>query len=196
MTTHHANNNVAGKSEQLSILTDVEKVALYALPDFHKGQQLEQQAPQIARRDAPPGFVATKLIIWLNEQHIIRLRYTTLQKLLSSTLSAERWRLGDMLTISLAESACMALSCLLKSDDTLSQLAALKQDAKDFAWRHMAGEREKYTIFEPTYQIARTQLPQQDIDIAWQHILLNSHYRFQRDRNKIDIELLIVGLEF
>ncbi|HID8404647.1 TPA: Tn3 family transposase [Serratia marcescens] len=131
--------------------------------------QLEQQAAQIVRRDVTPGFVATELIIWLNEQHIIRPRYSTLQELISSVLSAERRRLGDMLAASLDESACMALSSLLKSDDTLSQLAALKQDAKDFGWRQMVGERKKCSTLAPIYQIARTLLP--DLGISRQNLL-------------------------
>ena len=44
-------------------------------------------------------------------------------------------------------------------DDTLSELAALKQDAKDFGWRQMAHEREKRATLEPLYRIAKTLLP-------------------------------------
>lgn len=100
------------------------------------------------------------LIIWFNEYHIIRPLYTTLQELISSALSAQRRRLKYMLTGSLDESACMVLFCLLKSDETLSQLSVLGQDEKNFGWRRMAGERERRTILELIYQIARTLLPQ------------------------------------
>jgi len=37
----------------------------------------------------------------------------------------------------------------------LSELAALKQDAKNFGWRQMAREREKRATLEPLYLIAR-----------------------------------------
>ena len=47
----------------------------------------------------------------------------------------------------------------LARDDTLSELAALKQDAKNFKWRQMADEREKRVKLEPLYLIARTLLP-------------------------------------
>ena len=36
MTTHHND-----KGKRLSVLTDAEKFALYGLPDFDEGQQLE-----------------------------------------------------------------------------------------------------------------------------------------------------------
>ena len=48
---------------------------------------------------------------------------------------------------------------MLVRDDTLSELAALKQDAKNFKWRQMANEREKRARLEPLYLIARTLLP-------------------------------------
>lgn len=45
--------------------------------------QLQLQAAHIVHRDVTPGFVATELIIWLNEHKIIRPGYTTLQELVS-----------------------------------------------------------------------------------------------------------------
>ena len=59
--------------------------------------QLGLQATLTARRDVTPGFVAAELIVWLNEHKIIRPGYTTLQELVSETLSAERVRLGGLL---------------------------------------------------------------------------------------------------
>lgn len=120
--------------------------------------QLAQQAALIVRRDVTPGFVATELIVWLNEHKIIRPGYTTLQELVSEALSAERRRLGDLLAQALDESAKAALGQLLVRDDTLSQLAALKQDAKDFGWRQMAREREKRATLEPLHGIAKAQI--------------------------------------
>ena len=49
------------------------------------------------RRDVTPGFMATELIVWLNKHKIVRPGYTTLQELISETLSTERRRLGGLL---------------------------------------------------------------------------------------------------
>ncbi|MBR7551741.1 hypothetical protein KC220_24685, partial [Mycobacterium tuberculosis] len=68
-------------------------------------------------------------------------------------------RLGDLLAQALDESAKAALGQLLVRDDTLSQLAALKQDAKDFGWRQMARERAKRATLEPLHGIAKALLP-------------------------------------
>ncbi|WP_035355892.1 Tn3 family transposase [Edaphobacter aggregans] len=122
-------------------------------------QQLRQQADQIVRRDVTPGFIVAELIAYLNEHKIVRPGYTTLQTLISEGLSAERGRLGSRLADVLDEAAKNALAQLLVRDETLSELAALKQDAKDFGWRQMAREREKRVKLELLYRIAKALLP-------------------------------------
>lgn len=121
--------------------------------------QLALQAAQIVRRDVTPGFVVAELITWLNEHKIVRSGYTTLQELISEALSAERQRLADLLAEALDDPTKAALAQLLVRDDTLSELAALRQDAKDFGWRQMAHEREKRAKLEPLYRIAKVLLP-------------------------------------
>ena len=100
-----------------------------------------------------------ELIAWFNEHKIIRPGYTTLQELVSETLTTERRRLGNLFAEMLDDSATVALSQLLVRDDTLSQLAALKQDAKEFGWRQMAREREKRATLKPLHEIAKALLP-------------------------------------
>jgi len=120
---------------------------------------LAQQAAHIVRRDVTPGFIVAELIAHLNEHKIIRPGYTTLQTLISEALSAERRRLGGLLAGMLDDAAQKALARLLARDDTLSELAALKQDAKNFKLRQMTNEREKRAKLEPLYRIAKTLLP-------------------------------------
>jgi TnpA family transposase len=131
--------------------------------------QLAQKLAQIVRRDVTPGFIVAELIVWLNEHKIVRPGYTTLQTLISEALSAERRRLGELLAEVLDEAAKDALTQLLVHDDTLSELAALKQDAKDFGWRQMVQEREKRARLEPLYRIAKTLLPQ--LAVSQQNLL-------------------------
>ena len=117
--------------------------------------QLARQAESIGRRDVSPGFVVAELLAWLNDHKIIRPGHTTLQALISETLSAERRRLGCLLAEILDDATKATLAQLLVRDDTLSQLAALKQDAKDFGWRQMVREREKRAMLEPLHRIAK-----------------------------------------
>jgi TnpA family transposase len=130
---------------------------------------LVQQAAQIVRRDVTPGFVSTELIVWLNDHKIVRPGYTTLQELIGKALSAERQRLGTLVEHALDDSAKAALAHLIARDDTLSELAVLRQEAKDFRWRQMAHERQKRALLDPLYQIAKALVPQ--LGISQQNLL-------------------------
>lgn len=125
--------------------------------------QLAQLAAQVAHRDVAPGFIVAELNAYLNEQKIVRPGYTTLQTLISETLSAERRRIGGLIVAMLEEPAKNALEQLLVREDTLSGLAALKQDAKHFGYRQMVLERQKRATLEPLYRIAKILLPKLSI---------------------------------
>ncbi len=109
---------------------------------------LNVRATQIVCRDITPGFVATELICWLNENKIIRPGYSTLQKIISAALSAERQRLADILSSTLDSETRDGLKALLKKEGTLSGLAELKQEAKNFRWRQMTAERKKKDLLQ------------------------------------------------
>jgi hypothetical protein len=127
------------------------------------------QPESIVRRDVSPGFVSVELLAWLNDHKIIRPGYTTLQELISETLSSERRRLGGLLAEILDDATKATLAQLLVRNDTLSQLAALKQDAKNFGWRQMIREREKRTLLEPLHRIAKALLSK--LGVSQQNLL-------------------------
>ena len=131
--------------------------------------QLQLQAAHIVHRDVTPGFVATELIIWLNEHKIIRPGYTTLQELVSQALSSERQRLGRILLEQLDDATITGLDKLIERDDTLSRLAILRQDARDFGWHQMVHEREKRATLEPLHRKACDLLPA--LNISQQNML-------------------------
>lgn len=131
--------------------------------------QIVQQAAHIVRCDVTPGFVATELVVWFNEHKIVRPAYSTLQDLISEALSIERRRLGDLLEQVLNDASKAELMQLITRDGTLSELAVLRQDAKDFRWRQMAREREKRATLEPLHLIAKALLPK--LSISQQNVL-------------------------
>ena len=89
--------------------------------------------------------------------------------MISETLSSERRRLGGLLAEILDDATKATLAQLLVRDDTLSQLAALKQDAKNFGWRQMTREREKRATLEPLHRIAKALLPK--LGVSQQNLL-------------------------
>ncbi len=121
--------------------------------------QLSQQIAQIVHRDVAPGFIVSELIPYLNEHKIVRPGYTTLQTSISEALSSERSRLFGLIAEILDESTKNVIGQLITREDTLSGLAALKQDAKHFGYRQMILERKKHATLEPIYRMAKTHLP-------------------------------------
>ena len=120
---------------------------------------LVQQAEQLARRDITPAFIVVELIDYLRRFKVERPGYTTLQTVISQALSAERQRLANVLSLALDAQTTSSLAELLVRDDTLSELAALKQDAKSFRWHQMVREREKRSRLEPLYLATKAVLP-------------------------------------
>ncbi|MFY9225326.1 MAG: Tn3 family transposase [Blastocatellia bacterium] len=122
-----------------------------------------EKASQLARRDVTPSFILTELITHLSIEKIVRPGYTTLQTIISDALTIERHRLQKLVLDTLSESARADLQKLLVYEDTLSQLAAIKQDAKHFGFQMMVSERHKRATLESFYHIAKALLPKLDI---------------------------------
>lgn len=147
----------------ITALFDYQPWSLTCLP------WLASRAAQLVRRDVTPSFVALELIVALGERKIIRPGYTTLQEIVSKALGDERLRLGSLLEGLLDEPLKAILSQLLVHEDTLSDLAVLKQDAKNFGHRHMNREREKRATLAPLHHAAKELLPR--LEISRQNLL-------------------------
>lgn len=119
---------------------------------FHKIEQ-------ILRKDISPKFIIMELLAFLREKKIMRPGYSTLQKIISRALLGERVRLTALIQTSLSDQNKLLLKNLLKEEETLSGLAELKRDAKDFKARMMDAEREKFVAIKPLYVMAKSFLP-------------------------------------
>ncbi|MGF6439912.1 hypothetical protein QF002_000721 [Paraburkholderia youngii] len=115
-----------------------------------------------------PAYVVTELIIWLNQQHIVRPGHTTFQTIISTALREERQRLAALIEAQITDDVKASLQGLLVRDESLSELAAIKQDAKYFGPHMMGRERRKRATLEPVYNAARPILPQ--LGISQQNI--------------------------
>lgn len=134
-----------------------------------------------------PSFLLAELMVFLVGQRIVRPGYTTLQELISNALTAERDRLEQLVEAALTEASREVLQQLLERDDALSELAALKQDAKSFRYRQMGMERQKRLTLAPLYAIAKTLLPSLDIsqlNIAYYASLANFYTIYDLRRFK------------
>ena len=75
-------------------------------------------------------------------QRIVRPGYSTLQTVIRDALSTERARLEKLVEGAMTEAMREALQQLLVPENSLSDLAALKQDAKSFRYRQLGLERQ------------------------------------------------------
>jgi hypothetical protein len=115
---------------------------------------LSERAAQQVRRDVTPAFILSELIALLRQEKIVRPGYNTLQAVISEALAAERRRLSEIVEKALDRDAQAALQQLLVREETLSALAEVKQDAKNFGYRMMALEREKRSALAPLHRAA------------------------------------------
>lgn len=120
---------------------------------------LTSELESIVKRDTSTTFILTEVLTFLRLKKIIRPGYTTLQDLISEALNKERQRLSELLTAKISPEMQQQLDVLLSTDNMISELAALKQDAKDFKYRRMQAECGKLETLRPLYKLAKSILP-------------------------------------
>ncbi len=148
---------------------------------------LRDKAKLLARTDVTPAFLLAELMVFLIGQRIVRPGYSTLQTIIRDALSAERERVEQLVEAALTDTAREALQQLLVRENTLSDLAALKQDAKSFRYRQMGIERQKRLTLEPLYAIAKALLPSlglSQLNIAYYASLANFYTIYDLRRFK------------
>ena len=148
---------------------------------------LLNKATLLTRTDASPSFLLAELMVFLVGQRIVRPGYTTLQDMITDALAAERIRLEQLVEAALTKATRDALAQLLVRENTLSDLAALKQDAKSFRHSQMELERQKRRTLAPLYAIAKSLLPSLDIsqlNIAYYASLANFYTIYDLRRFK------------
>jgi len=155
--------------EQYTQRAEIAKLFGYRLWSGTDRPTLVETAALLTRRDVSPTFVLIEVLAFLKARKIVRPGYTTLQTIITDALTAERRRLEQLIEGGLDADTNVALRNLLVREDTLSELAALKQDAKNFRYRMMAAERQKRITLAPMHHAAKKLLPllgisQQNID--------------------------------
>jgi TnpA family transposase len=148
---------------------------------------LLNKATLLTRTDTSPTFLLAELMVFLIGQRIVRPGYTTLQDLITNALTVERERLEQLVVAALTDSTRDVLQQLLVRENTLSDLAALKQDAKSFRYRQMGLERQKRITLAPLYTIAKSLLPSLDLsqlNIAYYASLANFYTIYDLRRLK------------
>lgn len=148
---------------------------------------LRDKARLLARTDVTPTFLLAELMVFLIGQRIVRPGYTTLQTIIGDALTDERARLEQLVEDALTQATRETLQQLLVRENTLSELAALKQDAKSFRYRQLGLERQKRLTLAPVYTVAKALLPTlglSQLNIAYYASLANFYTIYDLRRFK------------
>lgn len=149
-----------------------------------------KQIELLLRKDVSPQFIVMELLAFLREKKILRPKYTTLQEILSRALTAERKRLLTIIAESINKEDRLRLNNLLLEEETLSGLANIKTDTKDFKARMMSAERDKLITIKPLYKLAKSLLIKLNLsqqNIAYYASLVN-YYTIYDLRKRIKQE--------
>lgn len=148
------------------------------------------QANIILMRDIKPQFIAIELLSYLKTQKIVRPGYTTLQTIVSNVINTERKRLSNIMKTHLSSQDKELIEALLVEEDSLSKLAAIKQDAKDFKLNIMMHECQKMYTLKPIYFIIKKLLPELKLSQQNIHYYANliNYYSIYDLRKRLKIE--------
>jgi uncharacterized protein DUF4158 len=175
------------RRERYAQRAEIAKLFGYRLWSGTDRPALVDTAARLARRDVTPTFIVLEVLAFLNARKIVRPGHTTLQSIIAHALTAERRRLEQLIESSLDADTTIALQSLLVREETLSELAALKQDARNFGHQMMTAERHKRATLAPLYRAATALLPglgisQQNIEYYADLALFYTIYDLRRMR--------------
>jgi TnpA family transposase len=168
----------------------ISKLFGYSLWNKSHEPLLYKQAEKSLLRDTNPQFITMELLSYLQNQKIIRPGYTTLQTIISTAINMERKRLALVIENNLTDPDKQLLQSLLIEEGTLSRLAAIKQDAKDFKWQMMREERDKVLVLKPVYQMIKRLIPYLKLSQQNMHYYasLINYYSIHELRERLKIE--------
>ncbi len=120
-------------------------------------------AANAAKRNINPSYILMNLLQFFKERKLIRPKYTTLQDIISKAINIERNRLNQLIRRAMIPEVSALLNQLLVRENILSELAVLKQDAKNFNYTMLIAERKKLEMIRPIYQLAKSLIPRFNI---------------------------------
>ncbi|MBP9777773.1 MAG: Tn3 family transposase [Rickettsiaceae bacterium] len=119
------------------------------------GDTLLNKAHELTKLNINQQFIALELLTYLKQQKIIRPQYTTLQNTVIAAINSEKSRISNLLIEQITPEEGRLILALVNNNNTLSELAAIKQDAKDFKPRMLLQECRKLNIMRPIYLVAQ-----------------------------------------
>lgn len=126
-------------------------------------QLLFNKAQSLTRYLSKPIVLLRELIIYLEQKRIVIPEYTTLQDIIGKAISAEEKRLQALIVNSVPPWVNALLEKLFSANDISYEIAALKQDPKNFNFNQIQREIYKHKTYYPLYEFSKEFLLTLDI---------------------------------
>ncbi|GAA5530783.1 Tn3 family transposase [Herpetosiphon gulosus] len=120
---------------------------------------IQTRAGDLARISSDPLYVFREVMQYLSDERIIGPRYTVMQNLVSTALTAEHDRLTALLKTHLTPDEREQLTALLHTNTGRRPITWLKRDPKDFSKTAMQDELARGQILQPLAACAARILP-------------------------------------
>ena len=131
----------------------------YRLCGRNEREALEIKAGHLAKISSKPAYLFRELLTYLAEWRVVVPRYTTVQDIISSALSAEQKRLIDILRAKLKEADIALLEQLLDDSQGLHEITQIKRLPKDLSVRDIQGEVRREAELRELYGLVQRVLP-------------------------------------
>lgn len=134
---------------------------LYEYRDWNKLTiaLVETRLSQLMKTHPRHNDALRELFVFFQAQKIILPSYRSLQNLFTGAVSREKQRLTKLISQVLPESARNALDEFFKRKDSISKLAVLKSDQRNFQFKALKKEVEKLKEIKPLYWLSKEILP-------------------------------------
>jgi hypothetical protein len=128
----------------------------YRLCDTAAKDDLERKAQRTAMLSTQPVYILREMLQHLTNQRIVIPTYTFLQDMVGRVVTYERNRITLQLDQALTSEAKTQLDSLLKADEQVYRINALKREPKDFSHYELRREIERRKFFQPLHEFAKS----------------------------------------
>ncbi len=187
---------LAGKRTRIKQQEIILRLTGFRLCGATERDMLRQRALQAIRISSKPLFILRDLRHYLAAQQIVAPGYSTLQDIISVTLTVEQERLNTLLDTHLSPNDNEALLQLLKNPHGLYEITRIRRDPKDFGEKEMRQEIERGQQIATLHELAQRILPHlgisnESIKYYASLVAYYSVYKLQRfERNTTFVYLL------
>lgn len=128
----------------------------YRLCNTAAKEDLERKAQRIAMLSTQPVYILREMLNHLSNQRIVIPAYTFLQDMVGRVVTYERNRITLQLDQALTSEVKTQLDALLKADEQVYRISALKREPKDFSHNELRREIERRKFFQPLHEFAKS----------------------------------------